>query len=128
MGRRYILLIILIIVLLSVLVFGFLFSYKEVDMFVKVDNYAGFNVDTSALYFGTIAPGNSAFRFLDFGSVNKVRVIIIPFGKIKKWVSFSENNFALEGNKSVKVTVNIPKDAKFGEYKGKLKLYFLKTL
>ena len=126
MGRRYILSIIAT-VLLSVLVFGFLFSYKEVDMFVKVDNYAGFNVDTSALYFGTIAPGNSAFRFLDFGSVNKVRVIIIPFGKIKKWVSFS-NNFILEGNKSVKVTVDIPKNAEFGEYKGKLKLYFLKTL
>lgn len=128
MGRRYILSVILIIVLLSVLIFGFLFSYKEVNMFVKVDEYAGFNVDTSALYFGTVSPGNSAFRFLDFNSVNKVKVIIIPFGKIKKWVSFSENNFVLQGNKSVRISINIPKNAEFGEHSGKLKLYFLKTL
>jgi len=126
MGRRYILPIIIVIVLL--VLFSFLFSSKEVDMFVKVDNYVGFNTDTSALYFGTVAPGNSAFKFLDFSSVNKVKVIIVPFGKIKKWVSFSENNFVLQGNKSVKISINIPKNTEFREYTGKLKLYFLKTL
>ncbi len=126
MGRRYILSIIIVTLLL--VLFSFLFSSKEMDMFVKVDDYVGFNADTSALYFGTVAPGNSAFRFLELNSVDKVRVIIVPFGKIKKLVSFSENNFVLEGNKSVKINVNIPKNAEFGEYSGKLKLYFLKTL
>lgn len=126
MGRRYILPIVIVIVLL--VLFSFLFSSKEIDMFVKVDDYVGFNADTSALYFGTVAPGNNAFKFLDFSSVNKVRVIIVPFGKIKKWVSFSENNFVLQGNKSVRISINIPKNAEFGEHSGKLKLYFLKTL
>ena len=129
MGRRHILLIISVIVLFGFLIFSFkfLFDHREVSMFVKVSDYVGFNVNTSALYFGAISPGGSGFRFLELNSFDKRKVFIVPSGKIKKWVSYSENGFVFEGNKSVKITVNVPKDVEFGEYSGKLKLIFIKT-
>ncbi|MEE9405960.1 MAG: hypothetical protein V3V26_00980 [Candidatus Aenigmarchaeota archaeon] len=99
----------------------------EVRMHLKVSNYTGFNLDTDALYFGTISPGGSGTRELNLvNGEGEKRTMVFLIGELGKWVYPAENNFIIgkNSNRSLKFTVVVPQDAEFGEYEGTVRLVF----
>jgi len=104
------------------------------NAFVTVADRIGFNLNASEseLYFGAAPPTASLTRTLIFDNTDPrpSKVIIKSYGKIKDWMIASENNFILGGNenKTVKITIVVPKDAEFGDYTGKIKLVFKRVL
>jgi len=106
-------------------------DYLELDSYLTIGTNLGFNVDTDALYFGTVPPGLSASRsvYINESNCGKVKVIIKVEGEFKDWVTISDNGFILlrEEGKSVDFQVNVPNDAVFGDYNSKVKFYFWKT-
>lgn len=104
---------------------------KEFGMYLTVESYAGFNVGTEAIFFGTIPPGGGGSRNITLrnGYNIPLRIDIQAFGDLSRWVYVSENGFILQPdeNKSVKVTTLVPGDAKFGNYTGSLKIIFRKV-
>lgn len=119
-----------IFVLGTILAFSMLHPVETVtvNMHLKVSNYTGFNLDTDALYFGTISPGGSGTRDLviqnDAASARTVSVVMS--GPLAEWVYTNEINFLLSGyeNRSLGFQVNVPEDAEPEEYTGKISLIF----
>ena len=103
-------------------------SVKEFDMYLTVGNYTGFNIDTSALFFGTISPGGWGTRSMTVeNSGNETtRVEFHPSGNIS--VTFSENNFNLGPgeNRNVSVTASVPLDMPYANYTGKLIIQYFR--
>lgn len=100
---------------------------KELDMFLTVSNYTGFNVDTDAIYFGTIPNGGSGKRIILLHNLDvNSEVLIKKEGNFMDWILLEENNFFMEANesKNVSVSVRVPADADYGNYTGKLKIVF----
>ena len=99
---------------------------EQFNMYLTVGNYTGFNVDTSALFFGTVSPGGWSTRSLSITNHGNAttRVELQPTGNIS--VTFSTNGFNLEPgeNKSVSVTATVPVDMPYGNYTGKLMLLY----
>jgi hypothetical protein len=124
------------VVVASVVLTNVIYDYltvvdsKELKMYLTVSDYVGFNVDPSALFFGTTLKGGKASRDVivtnDFNLALKVD--IHAFGELTKWVYVSDNGFLLQPdeNKTVKVSVAVPKDVNFGNYTGILKISFRK--
>lgn len=91
----------------------------------------GINVETDSLKFGSIGVGNSASRKItvinpfDF----QVKVSIDFNEEIKKFISSSENNFILDvkANKTFPITVEVPENARFGNYTGVMNLVMRKA-
>ena len=101
---------------------------KTIEMYLTVGNYTGFDVNASALIFGTVMPSSSAQRTVNITNIdeNMHKVYIKPTGELAKWTSISEDKLILKGDESreVKVRVSAPLDAEHGEYTGKLKIIF----
>jgi len=108
-----------------------LVSYEEIDVYVTVEDIAGFNVNSSALYFGAIPPRGIGNRdiFLFNDDCSKCSVNLRGDGEIANWLSISDNNFVMfkGDNKTINVKVYIPSDAEYDNYTAKLKIYFWKT-
>jgi hypothetical protein len=106
-----------------------LFSYKEVAIDFKVEEHLGFNSDKDALHFGTLIPGYTGFRNLDIQNIDckKCRVVLKTDSK---WINIDKNNFILNQNEkeTVYVYLNVPTDAKIGQYNNTLKIYLWKTI
>jgi len=99
----------------------------EFDMDVEIGNKVGFNLDPDAIHFGTIFRGNKGMRYLTINhSKNRpIKIIIKATKGMGEWLDYSDNYFLLEKNnkKMIILTLNVPKDASFGKYYGKLRVY-----
>jgi len=131
--KRFLIIILLIIVLSSVFIIYNTVSYdtKKLDMHLMVGNYTGFNVDTDAIYFGTIMPFGIGTRIINVANSNQTSIVDIKaYGELKGWIYVSENNFILKPNeeKTVKVMVYVPENAKYKDYEGALKIRFKKQI
>ena len=132
-------LLILVIILLLLFSFSILFLPRfllcdtiELDAYLVVGDHLGFNVDTTAIYFGTAPPGASPSRsvYINNTGCRKSRVVVEVEGDFSEWVDISDNNFILlmgEG-KDVDFVVTIPSDAGLGNYSSKVKFYFWKII
>ncbi len=134
MKKHFIALIICIAVILSLF---FAASRSQVvqkqyiPIFVKVAPYVGLSVDKDKLHFGAVPRGGSSRRmiFLYNNDTYAKSVSIKTTGQASKWLRLSDNNFKLASyeNKTLNVTMSIPKDAEYGNYTGNLILYFKKA-
>ena len=101
-------------------------EYISVGMHLKVADYMGFNVDTDAMYFGTVGPGSVAERDLEVNNELSVprEVVVQLSGELAPWVKPDEGTFILapNENRSIKFTASPPEDAEFGEYNGTITL------
>ena len=138
-SRRIILItLVLIIFLLSVILYSNFIDYisilekKETYASVNVADYIGFDVNATALKFGTISPGNSGSKkiYLENTYSYDVSIEIYVEGEIMKFLEVSDNNFILKkgDQKEVGFTVKIPKEAEYGTYEGKVVTIIKKTL
>lgn len=124
--------VILASIIISVLIYPYIspLHVKEIDMYITVGNYTGFNVNTSALFFGTVVKSGSSERyFIVTNEYNKeLKVKINIKGELEDWTSLSENNFMLEknANKTVTIKVNIPTEVESGDYTSIMKIKFIK--
>ena len=127
----------LVVILSSFLTYKF-YNYYIIEetfiftMEVKVDDHFGLNADTDALRFGKLMHGTSAQRSVSMGNnaTFPLKVAIFKFGQMKDWVKISENNFVLKINetKSIIFEAYAPENIDFGNYSGKVKIIFKKTL
>lgn len=117
-----------VIVTLSVYEYVTVVDVEELEMYLTVGEHVGFNVETSAIFFGTVPRRGSANRdiIISNSNGNPLKVNIKTFGKLSKWVYVSDNNFVLQPkeNRTVRVTAVVPEDAKLGNYTGSLKIIF----
>lgn len=107
-----------------------LLEVKEIDMYLTVANYTGFNIDTEAIFFGTVIKGGTARRIITINNYHiESNVFIVIEGDLKKWVSISDNNFTMHPNESRNITIStsIPQNAEFKNYTGKLRILFKKA-
>ncbi len=127
-GRIAALLVIAVVCLILFLtVFGFslLKSFQvkqaqEIDMQLTVGNYTGFNVNTSALFFGTVVPGGTSKRSINIHNPleTPLKVMLSIEGELSQWALVSNNSFELKPNESreILIEINVPSSAEFGEY------------
>lgn len=107
----------------------YMYKVKKVsayDMKMRVGGYVGFNLDKEELNFGTVLPGGGSKREIIVTTDSPTRLLIFLEGDLAKWTSVSENDFVFNGTKSLTFMANAPKNASFGDYKGKAILVFKK--
>ena len=135
--RKYRLFLILCIVailcsVVTIMVYSFyvIEEIKTIDMYLKVDDYVGINVDTDALHFGTVSPGGSGTRsvFLSNNYGKSLKVEIKVYGDLAEFVSV-EKSLVLSKNETKKIsfTASIPKNALYGNYTGRA-VFILKKI
>lgn len=100
----------------------------NVPMDVKVaDNYA-FNLDSDAVHFGKVVPGNDGIRGFNLTSTFTFPISAeLRFsGPLSKWVSATENNIILPPSTThaINLTVSIPEGTPFGHYFGTMHVVF----
>lgn len=104
------------------------YDVKELGMYLQVSDYTGFNVETSAVIFGTIPPGGTGKRDITVSNLAATpkQVVIKTEGELAEWVSVEENRFLIQVNesKTINVFVYVPENAEFGNYTGTLKMLF----
>ncbi|HIJ99790.1 TPA: hypothetical protein H1011_03130 [archaeon] len=103
------------------------YELQKLDMHLTVGNRLGFNVDSDAVYFGTIFPGGTSTREITIFN-NETRdayVTIGAKGELSGWVSLSRNNFTIPGKSgtSFKVTASPPGSAAQGNYSAVLQIF-----
>ena len=122
--------VVLINVIATILIYPYFYpaDIKELDIYLKVSNYTGFNVDTSAVFFGAVARDGKASRDIIVANEDaKSHSVNIKIeGILKDWIIVSDNKFNLNPlqNKTVKLIVNVPSDAGYGNYTGKVRIIF----
>lgn len=101
-----------------------LFERKEIYSEVEVSNILGFEINDSALVFGTVYPGGSSKKTVDLKNEHDgiARVKIFAKGDINDFLIVSDNNFILYPNetKTIEFKIKIPENTAFGNYTGKV--------
>lgn len=120
----------MIFLILAVLLIVFLSAYflfpretKSLAVQLKVGDVVGINLDTDAIYFGTIAPNGRGERDIFLNTSYSAFVLITKEGELSRWVDVPLFVFLKKG-KRVTVSVDVPSDAEVGNYTGKLNLRF----
>jgi len=104
---------------------------KRMGIDLEVGSPAGFNLDSDAIHFGRVLPGDAAQRSIllknDFSFPVKIKLEVE--GELEKFVFF-EDKILLKPNEETQVNfaVNIPEDQSFGNYSGELVLKTYRTL
>ena len=95
---------------------------REIDASLIVAENTGFDLDNKILSFGKVMPGSSATRQVELENNYGEGVIIRVYarGEIKKFVNSFRIELEKDEVKETSIAVNIPIDAKFGEYNGKI--------
>lgn len=123
-----IVIVIVILLFVGVLVFRPTGWVREIDMYITVDEYAGFNVGTEALFFGTVPAGGTSKRTLTIDNIwdTDLEVQLSTEGELAGWTHFSKQSFTLAvgGNETVDVAVSVPGDAAAGNYAGRTIINF----
>ncbi len=129
--EKAIVLLLLIIAVSSVITY---FAYNKfvpaeirtIEMHLTVGNYTGFDVNTSALIFGTVIPTSSVKRTFNVTNTDDKahKVFVKVKGSLADWTSFSENRFILAGreSKDIDVIIDVPSDAEYGKYEGMIEI------
>ena len=128
--------IVLMICIAAILLLSFTISKSQVlqkqsiPIFVKVAPYVGLSVDKDKLHFGAVPRGGISRRmvFLYNNDTYVKSVSIKATGQASQWLRLSDNNFKLASyeNKTLNLTISIPRDADYGNYTGNLILTFKK--
>ena len=120
--------IIILIAILVFLVFNLLdniyLDKKEIYASFSASDIMGFDLNSTALTFGFLTPGNSASReiFLENRFEKDLNVKIIVNGEISKFLRISEENFILipKERKKIGFSIYAPKDILLKKYEGKV--------
>jgi hypothetical protein len=131
----------LVVLLLGIIFLGAFFTYRaispfrralkveKVDVSFAIGEYGGFNLNKTALTYGTITRGGSAVRNVIIGNEYSFPIIVKVFasGSLVQFLTVEEN-LSLEPGESRKVAVAVqaPRDAEFGNYSGELSFVFLR--
>jgi len=117
--------IIIVVSLVLVLILPYEAAQTKMYLTVTAEEY-GLNVDTDALWFGSITPGSSSSRPVNISSSRDSKVVIKATGELAKWIVVSKNNFKIAtGEKAeVWIAVNTPTSAQTRDYEGLLTVYF----
>lgn len=104
---------------------------KEIITTLKVGEVASFDLNQTALTFGTLYPGLSSSRNLTIENSYDFP-IIFEFkanGKIKKFLTFDEIIFLDSGEKkSISIRAKIPEGENYGNYSGKIIVNIKKSI
>jgi hypothetical protein len=129
MKDRYVNLLAAIVVILAIIYLLTLrdagWETQQMAMYLTVGEHVGFNINTSALYFGTVPPGGNSMRELTLSSheIDYTKIVHLSFiGGLAAWSQSGSNDFELPPgqNVTVKITVSAPADAAEGDYTGAL--------
>jgi hypothetical protein len=100
---------------------------KDIPMSFYVENIGAMNVDTDAVYFGSVPRGSSSLRDIHVQSDEDMLVTAVALGNISSVVTISENNFMVGPGtkKTLTLTATAPIDDPYiTAYTGTLRLYF----
>lgn len=121
---------VLIVALFVVIIVPNLGFKQVIEMDLNVADYAGFNVDTDKLFFGSTTPGSTSRREIVVENIweDELFVTLIATGELRGWSSFSDNKFVIKPGetKGVNITVSVPKNAEVRKYTGKTVIHFKK--
>jgi hypothetical protein len=116
-------------VALAVIILAFSVYYliptdtMEMDMSVTISNHIGFDVNTSAITFGTLMPDSFASRdvtVLNPDNYGKIAHFTAE-GNITRLVTLPPDTpITANGNLTVNIRASAPSDAEKGYYEGKL--------
>lgn len=102
-------------------------NVQTVNMELIVGDRVGLNADTDMLNFGIIMPGSGVTRMINVTNMHPYNVSVRLFkkGNISKLVSFQHEHI-VEPNtsKSIDINANVPSEAQFESYSGKLKVAY----
>jgi len=99
-------------------------------MFIRVtDEQIGVHIADESqkeFNFGSTLPGTAVIKTMKItrGDQPPAVVSISVNGSIASWLELSENNFLLDDQKQIEVTVNVPTDASEGTYTGSLMITY----
>lgn len=120
---------IVILILLFLILFFFLSQVKTIERNVlytsfSISNLTGFDLNNSALTFGTIRPGEVSSRSLILQNTlnDSVRIIIKSKGTITNFLTVSENFFVLKPGETTKIGFSVitTKESELGKYDGQI--------
>ena len=121
-----------IILLLSILLLTKkqVVQQQSIHLFVKVAPYVGISVDKDKIHFGAVPKGGVSRKMIflynndTYGKLVTAKIS----GNIKPWIVLSDYKFKLSPgeNKTLNITLSVPKNAGYGNYTGILNLYFSK--
>ncbi len=116
----------IILFILIGLLFLYLFFLDSEELYTSiiVGNHSGFDLNSTALTFGLITPGQSASRAFNVTNENffKTKFVIMGKGDIFDFLTVSENDFVLYPGQSKRIiaTVDIPLNTLKNTYDGKI--------
>jgi len=106
-------------------------EWEELQMGVNVANHVGFDVNKTALMFGSAMPGSTLsreFKIENTADYDKFAEFRIE-GPIRDMVTVEPNAIAKAGrNTSIAVSVKIPADAKYGGYAGTMRIFLRRAI
>jgi len=106
-------------------------EFREVPMSFHVGDRVGFNLNTTALTFGTVYPGGSSTRNLTIYNQDNYdkTAYLSAEGDMASLVKFqAEVPVPAESNVQVNITATAPAGVAYGNYTGTLKVFLRKAI
>ncbi len=127
--RKNLFVLILILIIVIGLNVYFLLNYKVIEIreiysSVIVSDKIGFDLNSTAITFGGVMPGGSSTRTLILENPYKFKIFIYACGEgeISRFINPVKEIIDAGEIKRIGISVNIPKNASFGKYEGKIVL------
>jgi len=117
--------IVMIISIITLLMLPYEIARTKMYLTVTEEGY-GLNVDTDALWFGSVTAGSGSSRPVNISSPRDSKVVIKATGELAKWLVVSKNNFKIKAGEKAEVwiAVNTPTSAQTRDYEGLFSVYF----
>ena len=134
MKRIQILILLIALIILTALITSVVYvnsniaAVQTVKMDVIVDSSFAFNLDTDAIHFGRVVPGNTAVRSFIVNNTKTIDLVaeVKAEGELAPWITTSAQFVDVPANdhRKVNLTVFVPNDASYGKVEGKLTVIF----
>jgi hypothetical protein len=113
-------------IIIGVIIVNTPIGVKEYDMYLKIGNYTGFNVDNKALFFGTVIPSSSSSRQVTLVNNYDIptRVEFQISGNISVHISNNKHVIMPHTNTTIEVTAYTTPNSQYGNYTGKFRVLF----
>jgi uncharacterized membrane protein len=99
---------------------------EEIPMSLTVGSKLGFDVGNSSLTFGSAPPGSIVSRNVSVKNeaTHSSRFRVSSVGSLADWVNVTETEYTLKGGEDriMGISVNVPKNARLGDYNGTLRI------
>lgn len=95
---------------------------ERVEYLFFVDETIGFDVESDLLRLGAVTPGGSATRSIHLQHPTATTAQARFIGEGNNWLYAQEASFE-EGVAQLKITLAVPIDAAYGEYRGEVLVY-----